>query len=114
MAMVYFLLVLLIYVFRGSAPFERAGTTLSQVSLGYLIGGLVGGVVFGLLLPLGKTRAGAALLGFVVAVPVIHVIMLAVDESALYGTSRLVITLLTAVILGPACGVAVWYMDRSY
>lgn len=82
-----------------------------MVIAAYAIAGLIGGGVFGLLLPLGRTRLGAALLGLIVAVPVMHLVSLAVD---LEGTPRLKVVLLTAALLGPMCGVGLWYVNSSF
>lgn len=107
----YIVFVIGLFLLRGPGPFERSGTTLPKVVAAYAIGGLVGGAVFGILLPLGRTRVGAALLGLVVALPVMHVISLAVD---LEGVPRLTVVLLSAVALGPMCGVGLWYINDGF
>lgn len=110
-AAVYIVFVLGLFLLRGPGPFERSGTTLPMVIAAYTVAGLIGGGIFGILLPLGRTRFGAALLGLIVAVPVIHVVTLAVD---LEGASRLTVVLLTASLLGPMSGVGLWYVNSSF
>lgn len=113
-SLVYVLFVLAVFLARGPEAFEQAGTTLPRVAAAYVASGFVGGVLFGLLMPLGRTRAGAALLGLIVAIPVAHIVMLAVDSAALYGAPRPVVTIGTALILGPLCGVAMWYVNHRF
>jgi hypothetical protein len=110
-AAVYIVFVLGLFLLRGPGPFERSGTTLPMVIAAYAIAGMIGGGVFGLLLPLGRTRLGAAFLGLIVAVPVMHVVSLAVD---LEGAPRLTVVLLTAALLGPMSGVGLWYVNSSF
>lgn len=78
-AAVYSAYVTLLWLLRGEGPFERADTTLGKVILAYFLAGLVGGAVFGLLLPMGRNRWGAALLGFLVALPVTYALGMAVE-----------------------------------
>ncbi len=111
---VYTAFVLVVALLRGSAPFERVGTTLPKAIAAYVVAGLLGGAAFGLLLPVGRTRLGAAVLGFVIALPVMYTITIAMDPAALENTSRWVVTLGSAVILGPAGGLSLWYVNRRY
>ena len=54
----------------GEAPFRKIEMRYWQVVLAYALGGLTGGMVFGLLRRFVRGRFTAALVGFLVAVPV--------------------------------------------
>ena len=82
--------------------------------MAYCLAGLVGGGVFGLLLPMGRTRRGAALLGFLVALPITYALGMAVEPPERWFSRLPVVALLSAVILGPASGLSMWYVNRRF
>jgi hypothetical protein len=69
-AAVYSAFVLVLALVVGERLFAGSGTSLVRVVFGYVAAGVGGGLVVGLLLPLGGTKLGAALVGFVAAIPV--------------------------------------------
>jgi hypothetical protein len=95
--------VLLLHLFRGSAPFRANQTTLLQVLLSYALWAVFGGAVFGLSLPLARNRWGAALVGFLCLIPFYGVI--AFTEAGFAWTTRetaevLAVSLLVGVPVG--------------
>lgn len=68
-AVVYCVWVLIIYMLRGSDPFEQAGVSLPMVLITYLGVGLVSGMVVGLLRPLTRWTVGAYAVGLAAGVP---------------------------------------------
>ena len=59
------LYVLVLYLVRGQAPFERHGATVWAIILSYYAAGIVAGGCLGVLWPLRRSREGAAILGAV-------------------------------------------------
>jgi hypothetical protein len=57
------------FVVGGQETFARQGTTIGEVIVFYLVGGAVAGAIVGMLRPLTYHRAGAALVGFLAAIP---------------------------------------------
>jgi hypothetical protein len=64
MATVYSAYAVVLYVLRGSAPFESDDTTIWVVLLTYYSAGALGGAVIGALLPLARWRVGRTMLTF--------------------------------------------------
>jgi predicted lipid-binding transport protein (Tim44 family) len=81
---------------------------LAKIVAGYFLGGLAGGALLGLLMPLSQTRIGAALLGFIVAVLVVYLLVLSAD-----GQPDILVTLLTAALLGPASGLLIRHVNKQ-
>jgi len=61
MDLVYSAWVAVLYVLRGSAPFDRLSTSLGNVVLFYVCIGPICGAIVGLMWPLAKVRVGAYL-----------------------------------------------------
>jgi hypothetical protein len=100
-------------VFRGTDWLLERGLHPAPVLVGYLLGGAVGGVIIGLLAPMGRTWYGAALLGFVVAVPVFYVMVPVAEPpgGGAVGLTRAVLEL--SLYMGPVIGLGVWAGLRS-
>ena len=64
MASLFSLYVLVLYLLRGNAPFEKLGVSLVGVVIAYCACGLSAGALAGVLWPLTRTRLGATLVGF--------------------------------------------------
>jgi hypothetical protein len=79
----------------------------------YFGSGLVGGSVFGLLMPLGQTLGGAALLGWLVMVPVAVLMSIVVAPDVRPGSAEFVWMCAAVSLLGPACGAAFWIRRTS-
>ena len=108
-AVFFSLIVLVIYLFRGTRAFDGYGATLGAVLLGYFAGGLVGGTVLGLLRPLNRWKWGAAFVGFVVALPVYASAGVVVSGWYTQWVVEDVLTMvLCALLVGPALGVKLW------
>ena len=65
MAAIYVAYVVVLYLLRGSAPFDKLHTSLLVVILSYVILGPVAGAVVGFLQPLAATRIGSMFVAFV-------------------------------------------------
>jgi hypothetical protein len=102
----------LIWLVRGDVAFEAQGTSLWQVLLAYVAGGMAAGVVVGLLMPLGRTRFGAGVIGFVAAVPVMFVVGMAVSPPPTWFTRVPIVAFGCAAILGPIVGIQFWNAAR--
>jgi hypothetical protein len=113
-AAVYSAYVILVGILNGGEPFEAAGTSLARVVGVYWLGGLLGGTVFGLALPLTRTRGGAAVVGVLAAFPVWCAIGLAVEPVSGWFTTVPANAALLALVAGPTCGLALWYVNRHF
>ncbi len=74
----------------------------------YFASGIVGGSVFGLLMPIGQTLGGAALLGWLVMIPVAALISIVVAPDLRPGSAEFVWVCAGVSLLGPVCGAAFW------
>lgn len=105
----YALYVVVLYVIRGAAPFERVGITLPKIVAAYLCTGPVAGAVIGALHPLTRRLAGlifvAILAAFTAAVGV---------GISMYGfvgqwsERHWLQMILSALLLGAITGVLLW------
>lgn len=96
------LVALLIYLLKGSAPFDQYGLTLMDVLLIYAFGGVAGGALGGSLLPLATWRIGAVLLGGLSAVPMFFAI------AMLSGRPSVFALLMSSGLLGGVVGYGLW------
>lgn len=69
-AIFYSIYILVLYLVRGSAPFDAHGVTLLETGTVYFLGGLAAGTLAGLLHTLARTAPGAVLVGAISAGPV--------------------------------------------
>lgn len=104
-AFAYSLIVLVIAVTRGAEPFQKAGTTLLAVLVVYWSAGVVTGSIVGILLPLGKSMAGAALLGAIGSIPVSCAVLLATQPPSHWG-AELPLFVVIGLLIGPLFGLA--------
>lgn len=111
-ALFYSAYVLLLALIKGPGVFIRAGTTLLTVVAAYFLGGLVGGAAFGLLLPLGRSLTGAAVLGFIVALPVTAAIGMSLWPPEVW-LSKTPVILIASGTLGPLCGASMWFVTQG-
>jgi hypothetical protein len=105
MACILSLYVLVLYLFRGPAPFQAYGTTLLNTVWAYFVGGAAAGVVVGLLHPVTRTAWGAALVGFVAGIPVYWAAMISLDRHAT--SSGVVAVIIAALCVGAPVGL-IW------
>jgi hypothetical protein len=69
-ALFFSLVAITMTLLSGGEIIERQEVSLPASLVVYAFGGFTGGVILGLLRPVGRRRAGAALLGVVVMIPV--------------------------------------------
>lgn len=108
LAVGYGVLALAIFLISGGTAFEQVGVPLYKVLLGYAVGGALSGIAFGLFRPLGASWWGAALLGFLVAVPSSFVVMSLVVPRAEWHTLP-ELSLAFAALAGPVTGLLLWW-----
>jgi hypothetical protein len=93
---------------RSDGTLGVARQVLLVVVPGYFAAGALAGTLVGALLPLGRTRAGAALLGFIGGIPVYGVVWMAITPRAQWWPDVLFVSLGCALFVGPAFGYLVW------
>jgi len=99
----------------GAAQSVRAGNSFAEtlsllglIVLAYFGGALVAGVVVGTLLPVGRTRIGAMVLGFVGGLPAYGAVGMAVVPLGSWWPDLVYVTMLCAVTVGPPVGYLIW------
>lgn len=98
----------LIYLLFGSQPFERIDTTLIGTFAFYLAGGLVGGIVLGVCRPWVHTPLGAAVVGVLVAFPVVTIGFVMVDRAGEWRAYDTIAVIVVSLIFGVAGGLGEW------
>ncbi|MDF1501819.1 hypothetical protein [Roseisolibacter sp. H3M3-2] len=89
--------------------FARMGVTPATTLAAYLFGGVVGGTLVGLVRPLARWRAGAGVVGVVACLPLSLGFLVAMDGAPSHWTARRVVSgVVTALLLGTACGTSWW------
>lgn len=106
-ATAYSLYVLGLFALRGSQPFERQSTSVLSVILAYYVAALLAGTVIGILLPLGHSKWGKALIGSVASIPVYASAAISVQGFAPWSTLEVVLLLLVSVGFGSIVGLAI-------
>jgi hypothetical protein len=105
------LVALLIFLFRGFQPFDSNHVSVIRTLTTYLVAGALGGLVVGLTLPLTRWMPGAALVAFLAA----FVVWFAVGRS-ISPQEPLLATAHASAVLGAAfglpIGVGFWYQNR--
>lgn len=84
------------------------GMTLLQLIGLYVASGLVGGAMFGLLLPLVQGQLSAAVVGFLVALPLMFMFGMAMYPEEVGSSLSIWTAVLSAFALGPICGALMW------
>jgi MFS family permease len=111
---VFTIWVTILFAFRGTEPFDKQGITLASVVLFYLLGGATGGLIAGALWPLTRWRAGAYLVGVLVAFVVATGLMYSLEGDPLRWNIAAVLTILTmTVIYGLYIGYHIWKYVRD-
>jgi len=106
-ALAYSVIGIAVAVARGGVPASYGLTLLQLIGL-YVAGGIVGGALTGLLLPLVRGQLSAALVGFVVALPIMFMFAASMDPEELGSAEVTLAWLLSAAFLGPVCGAGLW------
>jgi len=112
-ALILVIWILVVYVLGGDKPFEAHGTTPLTVIWLYLAVAVFSGIVVGLLQPLGRRAAGAALLGFLVALPCFLVMWLLRGRVDPWSAIDTITMLIWAAALGAPVGVIYRALFRS-
>ena len=101
--------VTILFLLRGTEPFDKQGVSFAAVVLFYLVGGATGGVIAGVLWPLTKWRAGAYLVGLLVALVVSTGLMFLLEGNPLsWGIAVILTILIMTVIYGLYIGYQIW------
>lgn len=107
------LIALLIFLFRGHRPFDSNHASVIRTLATYLLAGALGGLVVGLTLRLTRWMLGAALVAFLAA----FVVWFVVGWSISPQEPLLSIAHASAVLgaaFGLPIGVGLWFQDRRY
>lgn len=106
-AMVYSLVGITVAIVRP-AVLESYGLSLPELIGLYIAGGIGGGALTGFLLPLVRGQLSAAVVGFVVALPLMFMFAAAMDPGEVWSFEVTLGWILSAALLGPLCGAGVW------
>ena len=98
----------LIRVLTGSSAFSDLNTSYPLVVVSYLGSGVVAGALVGILGRFVRGRIGAAILGFVVAIPCGLVFATAMGNPPPWSVEDLLVTLTLAATLGAGVGYQYW------
>jgi hypothetical protein len=100
------LVALVVFVLGGQRAFDVQHTSLGSVLLTYLLGGVGAGLITGLLRPLTAWKIGAALVGFLAAIPVGVLLRSATGGSGPWSGSEATTLVIFCAVLGAPLGVA--------
>jgi hypothetical protein len=103
--LVYATIALVILIFSGTKPFEAQGTTFVNTVIVYMVGGTAAGCVVGLLRPLANNRLGAAVIGFLAALPVGALASIGSRVSSFTLIGQSVVVVLFGLIVGVPAGI---------
>lgn len=87
---------------------------LLDMIVAYVFGGIAGGAIVGLLRPLANSRVGAAVVGLLVAVPVVLGTGVALYGLPPWERHEAIGLVITAILLGPAGGVILWNISQKH
>jgi hypothetical protein len=105
----YSFVAVLIFLLRGSEPFDANGIPLGSVILAYFVGGLLGGAIAGLLRPFANRRIGAMIGGVVVMIPIFVAVTIGQFGAPLsWGVAEWAGALIPAAVLGILLGNRYW------
>lgn len=92
------------FLFRGEAVFAKYKMSFGAVIAFYLGGAVAAGAVVGMLLPLGRSTGGAALLGFIAGIPVAVAFRIALSGFAAWTVRDTIFLILWPLVLGAPAG----------
>jgi len=113
MAAVYSAFAVFVRLSQGPEPFRDGGVSVPSLLLAYFSGGVVAGVLVGLLAPLARRLVGALLLGFIVAMPVMYFITIAMSPVEEWDGEAVGVSMVASAFLGPLCALGVRYVNRK-
>jgi hypothetical protein len=100
--------VIVAYIVTGGSALRSMGVSLPVVLLVYLFGALFGSIVFAVAIPLFRTRLGAAVGGFLIAVPLFIAIVSTLPGEDLRTLDSWRTVVLSAAFLGGLVGLITW------
>jgi hypothetical protein len=112
LAVVWCVVAVLAYFASGGTRFEQLGISLPAALAGYAVAGLVCGAVWAAGRPLARSWWGAAVLGFLVAIPGCVVLFSVVAPGADWADLAK-LSLLTSAAFGPATGIILRWDSRE-
>lgn len=95
-----------LFLIRGPAVFQASGATLGQTILAYLLGGAASGMLTGLLLPLGRWRIGATLIGAFALVPFYCAMSLVIGGFDPWSSVWIIAFMVLSIVAG---GIVGWW-----
>jgi hypothetical protein len=95
---------LALVLLRGPADFLAFGATLGQAIVAYFAGGAASGMFVGLLLPLGRWRVGATLLGAFALVPFYVAIAVVIPGFDAWASGWMIAFMALAAVAGGIAG----------
>ena len=101
-------LALVIYAITGSAAFKANDVGVGQVLGFYFIGGAIGGATLGLLRPLVRSGATAAIVGFLVTLPLAGVLRVSLYGVGNWTSKHVIGVVVLAALFGPLAGFVEW------
>jgi hypothetical protein len=93
-----------LFLLSGPTVFQASGATLGQTILAYVVGGAASGVLIGLLLPLGRWRAGATLIGAFALVPFYCAMSVIIPGFDPWSSGWMIAFMLLAAVAGGILG----------
>jgi len=109
---VYSAWVLLLLLVNGPGYFQAEGINLPLLIGAYLVAGVLAGSLVGMARPAVRNWFGAAIVGYLIALPVIHLIMMTDAATDPFSADALRVTAVTAALEGPAGGIIIWSIFR--
>ena len=110
--LIYSAVAVLIYVLSGPAQFQEEGIRVIDLAKVYIGGFSMAGAIAGLLLPLGRWAVGAALIGFLAALPAVT--MIAITLWGWPFTRHTIYTIgVASLVFGPTFGLMMWRDARN-
>jgi len=104
----------LLRIGRGTAPFDRLGTSYGTTIAIYYATLPPAGVIVGLLYPLRRSRFGAMALGFLFMLPMYAAfVAVKTPRQELFQPFRVVLTILVAGLAGALLGYWIWSDERG-
>ena len=100
------LVAVVVFLIGGEGSFASLHTSFAKAVLVYLVGGVIARTIVGVLQPLARWKAGAAIVGFIASLPVAILFRLAAIGDDSWSKRDTGVSLLFAATLGTSLGVA--------
>lgn len=114
LASLFALYVIVLFLLRGSEPFDGLGVSLSAVLSVYFFGGLAGGAVVGLLRPMATSCFASMAIGILVAAPIASGIVFSLaGPPSHWGDSHIFAAVFMTLLYGIGGGYIAWTFWRN-